>query len=113
MSNAIARPTPCYRCGTIENFPILVRVIESGSGPGAMLYACSEHARRDYEAHFTWCPTCRTGERCETSRSMRELILAAREARLASLPVSEPVSAVRDSLVDEAPCDEADRASGA
>lgn len=85
MDEVTARPTPCYRCGTIEDFPVLARIIESGSGPGAMLYACAACARKDYQAHFRYCPTCSHGEElCETARSMRELILAARSARAAA-----------------------------
>ena len=35
----------CCRCERVTDRPVLVRVIESGSGPGGMHYACPDDAR--------------------------------------------------------------------
>lgn len=32
----------CVRCGTYSEDALLVRVVETGSGPGGMLYACPD-----------------------------------------------------------------------
>ncbi|MFD1828709.1 hypothetical protein ACFSJS_03380 [Streptomyces desertarenae] len=39
------RRVPCCRCERLTDRPVLVGVVESGSGPGGMLYACPDHAR--------------------------------------------------------------------
>ncbi|MGH3116995.1 MAG: hypothetical protein ACRDQ2_07760 [Gaiellales bacterium] len=35
----------CIDCGSTRDGAVMVGVIEGGSGPGAILYACFEHAR--------------------------------------------------------------------
>lgn len=35
----------CIDCGTTTDGAIMVAAIEGGSGPGAILYACIDHAR--------------------------------------------------------------------
>lgn len=80
MGETRARPIVCYRCGVIEDFPILLHIVETGSGPGGMLYGCHACARQQHERHMAYCPTCARNKPCEISQSMAELILAARKA---------------------------------
>lgn len=40
------RALPCIGCGRITDAPTLVRVVETGSGAGGMLYACPACVRR-------------------------------------------------------------------
>lgn len=78
MSETKARPTVCYRCGHLEDFPVLVRIIETGSGPGGMLYACAGCARQEHERHVAYCPKCATNKPCDVAHDLNAAIVEAR-----------------------------------
>lgn len=70
------RREDCVRCGESTADPVLVRIIEVGSGPGRMYYACrgpcAEYfaSRRDAPAWLkeeVWGSTAATGEEWEES----------------------------------------------
>ncbi|HEX5568236.1 MAG TPA: hypothetical protein VFY14_15145 [Streptomyces sp.] len=76
-----ARAANCVRCGEHTATPVLVHVVESGSGPGALIYACPTHAWAEILNHTTSCADCHAlGGRCDVARDMWQDLRAAREA---------------------------------
>lgn len=73
----------CYRCGTVDPFPVLIRIIAQYSGPGGGVYACPSCAQRDLSEHFRMCHVCQAGERCQSRGELRAAMLEARRQRLA------------------------------
>ena len=73
----------CYRCATVDPYPVLIRIIERNTGPSAGVYACPSCAQLDYREHHKMCHVCSIGERCQTNMDMRSAMLAARRLRLA------------------------------
>lgn len=73
----------CYRCGTVDPYPVLLRIIAQNSGPGGGIYACPACAQREYRTHHQMCHICGAGQRCQSSSELRASILEARRQRLA------------------------------
>jgi hypothetical protein len=74
MTEDTVRTERCVGCGEDTTRPVLVRCIEVGSGPGAMLFACPDCAPNLLPPTDAWelvishavaCETCREWP-CET-----------------------------------------------
>lgn len=78
MTDDTARTEQCTVCKTVTRMPVVIRVVESSSGPGAILYACPtcapRHLTRDeawrvYIRHAAACAACKPWP-CETGQAL-------------------------------------------
>lgn len=85
MQEDMPRVERCNQCGSATETPVLAHIIESGSGPGAMLYDCVPCARRTYHQHVRVCIKCRSGINCREAVGLWTPIQAVLAAKASTL----------------------------
>jgi len=68
MAESTVRTEHCCGCGKDTERPVLVRCIESASGPGGMLYACPDCAPRFLSPDAAWELCITHGVTCKACR---------------------------------------------